>query len=67
MSIKKITNLHEEEIKNRVMDKIKLSGPAWKALLDDFKNGESKRVICFKYKIPTGYYKWIKKIVLNGK
>lgn len=61
----KTNNLHEDEIKNRVLDRIKLSGPAWHALLEDFKNKEPKRIICAKYKIPSGYYKWVKKII-NG-
>ena len=58
--------LHEKKMINRVKDNIKLSGHAWRDLLEDFKNNESKRIICAKYKIKPGYYKWVKKIVMEG-
>lgn len=61
--MKKEYSTHEKKILNRVKDKIKLSGPQWHALLEDMKNGEIKRIICFKYNIPLKYYKWVKRIV----
>ena len=62
----KIKSVHEIKMKNRVMDKIKLSGPAWNSLLEDFRNKMPKRLICAKYNIKSGYYKWVKKIITKN-
>ena len=61
-----MTNPHNAKMLNRVKNKVKLSGPAWRQLLEDFKNGESKKVICAKYGFKLSYYKWIKKIIMEG-
>jgi hypothetical protein len=56
---------HEIKMFNKVKDKLKLSGPAWRELLNDFKEGTPKSVICHKFKIKSSYYKIVKKIINN--
>jgi hypothetical protein len=56
------TNKSEKsKMYNRVLDKIKLSSEAWKALEEDMKNNMSKDYICRRFGIKPHYFKWLKR------
>jgi hypothetical protein len=53
----KFEDPHDIEMKNRVLDKVKLPNGAWDQLRKDLLNGDGKKTICQKYGIKSGYFK----------
>lgn len=57
--------MNSGKILQRFFKHTKYTTEEWDQLIEDFKSGESKRIICAKYKLKFSYYKAIKKYVMG--
>jgi len=56
-----IQDFRQNELMNRVLNRVKLPNITWNSLTEDFKNKEPKDFICRKYGIKPADLKYIKR------